>query len=165
MKSWSNWIWVSKVTPDFFLWCWTWILCSHCLGKQKSHCGQDFKQHLKEWFLCTLWESQPFVQMKTEPNKYALLIRNVLNAVLYRLYYYCILLKAWKDSTSTTSCWNFVCLFVFKAKKKAWFVFYLCGTSCVLVGWDFIWFRVWNQTVWFLFNIRQYFNVTGYKVP
>lgn len=85
MKSWSNLIWVSKVTPDFFLWCWNWILCSNCLGKQNSNCGQGFKQHLKEWFLYSLWEFQPFFQMKTEAVKSALLIRNVLNAVLHHI--------------------------------------------------------------------------------
>lgn len=85
MKSWSNLIWVSKVTPDFFLWCWNCILCSDCLGKKNSHCGQGFKQHQKEGFLCSLGEHQPFVQMKTEAVKSALLIRNVLNAILYHI--------------------------------------------------------------------------------
>lgn len=85
MKSWSNFIWVSKVTPDFFLWCWNCILCSDCLGKKNSRCGQGFKQHQKEGFLCSLGEYQPFVQMKTEAVKSALLVRNVLNAILYHI--------------------------------------------------------------------------------
>lgn len=85
MKSWSDLIWVSKAAPDFSLWCWNWSLCSDCLGKQNSHCGWGFKQHLKEWFLCSLWESQPFIQMKLESSKSVLLIRNVSDAVLYHV--------------------------------------------------------------------------------
>lgn len=132
MKSWSNWIWVSKVTPDFFLRCWTGILCSHCLGKQKSHCGQDVKQHLKEWFLCSLWESQPFVQMKTEPVKSALLIRNVLNAVLYHVCSTTVYLSKPKRTQHPPQVAGilYVWVFFFESKEKS--------LVCILSMWYFL---------------------------
>lgn len=115
----------------------------------------------------SLWGAQPFVQMRTEAVQYALLIRNVLNAVLYCV---CTTAVYFSKPERTQHLPQVVgvlrvCFFYEKAKQTPWFVFYLCGTSCVLVGWDFIWVRIWNQVVWFLFNIKHYFNVTGYRVP
>lgn len=71
--------------------------------------------------------------MKTEPVKSALLIRNVLNAVLYHVCTTTVYLSKPERTQHSPQVVGILCGFVFKAKKKAWFVFYLCGTSCVLV--------------------------------
>lgn len=162
MKSWSNLIWVSKATPDFSF-CWNWSLCSNCLGKQKSHCSRGFKQHLKQWFLCSLWESQPFIQMKPESGKSALLIRNV-TAVSYHV---CATTTTYFSKPGRT--WHppqavgflFVCFEKEKRKKLGlYFIYVVLPMSC----WDEIWSQaiwcgIWNQRALFLFDLRQYYSV------